>query len=339
MSCLVIGTYTDTGSRGLYQCPLCPSSKAVPAADLDNPSYMLYLQKNKKLYVVSESAEGKITVYDTADDRLSYRGMLAVDSAGLVHIAADSAERYLFTVSYEDARIMMIQLSSGGIPEKITCRIEHRGSSINMERQSRAHAHSVWLTPDQKELCVCDLGIDKIVVYEIDYQNGKLLKSRDRTVCFPGGTGPRHMTFSFDGSRAYVLTELTSQVFVYKWSSDAGFVFLQQVELLQKPDPSSTAAAIRISSDGRFLYTSCRGKDLVVVFAVQNDGFLKKNQSISAHGKYPRDILLSEDDSLLFVACRDTDAVSVFTRNAHTGMLRFSDCIKNIPKPIALQII
>jgi 6-phosphogluconolactonase len=181
--------------------------------------------------------------------------------------------------------------------------------------------------------------MDAVVVYDIDYRNGKLCKRDERCIRFPAGSGPRHLTFNAEGTRAYVLTELSSQIFVFAWSSDTGFTFLQQIDLLEKPDPDSLAAAIRMSSDDRFLYASCRGKDVVAVFAVRKDGRLEKVQSISAHGKHPRDILLSENGDFLFAACRDSDAVFIFSRDSESGLLRFMAPIENVPEPIALQII
>jgi 6-phosphogluconolactonase len=339
MDHLIIGTYTDTESRGLYQCSLLPFGEVNFAAEVDNPSYMWYSTEHKRLYVVSESVPGKITVYDTAEGHLIRLGLFVTNSAGLVHITADCLERYLFVASYEDAGVMMIKLSAEGLPERISYRLNHTGSSVNPARQDRAHAHSVWLTPDEKELCVCDLGMDSVIVYEIDYRNGILFEKSDRTVRFPAGAGPRHMTFNPGGTRAYVLTELTSQVFVYEWSAVTGFTFLQNIDLLAISDPSATAAALRMSSDGRFLYTSCRGADSIVVFSVQEDGCLSKIQAIAVQGKHPRDILLSKKEDILFAACRDTDTVSCFDRNSATGLLRFSTVLENIPEPIALQLI
>ncbi|MCB7112688.1 lactonase family protein, partial [[Eubacterium] rectale] len=52
------------------------------------------------------------------------------------------------------------------------------------------------------------------------------------------------------------------------------------------------AAAIHISADGRFVYTSNRGENTIAVFAVQPDFTVAHVQSISTEGDFPRDFEL-----------------------------------------------
>lgn len=43
----------------------------------------------------------------------------------------------------------------------------HEGSYPNKERQEKPHAHYAGYTPDEKYVVGVDLGIDKIITYEV----------------------------------------------------------------------------------------------------------------------------------------------------------------------------
>ncbi len=339
MEKLVIGTYTDKEGKGIYTCSCQKEEAPILAAEIENPSYLLYSADLKKLYAVSEHGTEKVKSFDIVDNMIVTGQSLYTETEGLVHIVMDSKCRYLFTASYNDACVQMIQLSKTGDPEKLVCCVQHKGSSKNPLRQEKAHAHSVWLTPDEKELCVCDLGCDILVVYAIDYEKGLINEEKEKTVKFPAGAGPRHLTFNPEGNQAYVLTELSSQIYSYFWSAKTGFKLVQVLDLLDEPDSAVTAAAIRISDDGHYLYASCRGNDIIAVLSIADNGLLRMIQTVSTEGRHPRDIKLSPDNDFLLCANKDSDSISVFSRDKQSGLLYYKRKIGPIPNPIALEFI
>jgi len=339
MNDIFAGTYTGGKSRGIYSCSFRDDSPVRLEAELDNPSYLLFLEQERRLYAVSESDAGKVTAYRMEREQLVCDGRLLTDSGGLVHIAADPEHSCVFTASYADARVQMIRLSAAGIPERVLYSVQHTGSGADPERQNTAHAHSVWLTPDSKELCVCDLGTDRVAVYRIDHDTGMLRQRDDRTIFLPAGSGPRHMAFDPTGTYAYVLTELTSEIYAYSWSPERSFTFIQKTALMSRPDPANSAAAIRISADGRFVYATCRGADTIVAFARCEDGSLTNIQTVPSGGGHPRDCILAYGDAMLVCANRDSDNVVFFARDRKTGFLTPVKTVSGIPSPIALQYI
>lgn len=86
-------------------------------------------------------------------------------------------------------------------------------------------------------------------------------------------------------------------------------------------DEFNATAAIRLTSDDRFVYASNRGHNSIVVFESLADGSLKKIQTISSYGDIPRDINLSSDEKILLVANQDTDNITSFQRDKKTGIL------------------
>ncbi|HKL85487.1 MAG TPA: lactonase family protein [Treponemataceae bacterium] len=333
MNRLIIGTYTNNQSKGLYS--VCLNNMTVSlAAEMDDPSYCLFSHQFNKLYVACEGEKGKLSCFNVEKDSLVFQNSIQTNSSGLVHVIMDNSKRYLFSVSYGDAKVLMIRLSSSGDLDKVVDESIHTGSGINKERQERAHAHSIWLTPNGKDVCVCDLGTDEIIVYRINFENEKI----EKKICIklPAGVGPRHLVFHPNGKFMYILSELTSEVFVYSWNSLDEINYVQRVQLLADGDKKSDSAAIRISKDGKFLYTSCRGEDILVVFSITKDGLLERIQSISASGKHPRDFILSEDENCLLCANRDSNNITIFDRSKVDGMLSFRKSIENIPNPISI---
>lgn len=141
-------------------------------------------------------------------------------------------------------------------------------------------------------------------------------------ILFPTGSGPRHGIFHPKDRTLWMVTERSHELYHFNYA-DTRYQLLQQVSILPKDHPeyaASTTAAIRLSPDGRFLYTSTRGADVMSVFALDADG-AHLIQQVPCGGKHPRDFILSDDGRYVLVLCRDSDDLFSFPRDAETGKL------------------
>lgn len=141
-------------------------------------------------------------------------------------------------------------------------------------------------------------------------------------ILFPAGSGPRHGIFHPKDRTLWMVTERSHELYHFNYA-DTRYQLLQQVSILPKDHPeyaASTTAAIRLSPDGRFLYTSTRGADIMSVFALDTDG-AHLIQQVPCGGKHPRDFILSDDGRYVLVLCRDSDDLFSFPRDAETGKL------------------
>lgn len=141
-------------------------------------------------------------------------------------------------------------------------------------------------------------------------------------ILFPAGSGPRHGIFHPKDRTLWMVTERSHELYHFNYA-DTRYQLLQQVSVLPKDHPeyaASTTAAIRLSPDGRFLYTSTRGADIMSVFALDADG-AHLIQQVPCGGKHPRDFILSDDGRYVLVLCRDSDDLFSFPRDAETGKL------------------
>ncbi len=196
--------------------------------------------------------------------------------------------------------------------------IQHTGFGPH-ENQEVPHVHYTDLTPD-KYLVTCDLGTDKVTTYDLIDGKLKEINSYDASP----GSGPRHLVFKNTDKIAYLICELNSTIEVLIYDGLGEFHKLQTISTL--PDDAdkeefNATAAIRMTSDDKFVYASNRGHNSIVVYESLADGTLEKIQTISSFGDIPRDINLSKGEKVLIVANQDTDNVTTYLKDEQTGLL------------------
>ena len=70
--------------------------------------------------------------------------------------------------------------------------VQHKGSRADPRRQKEAHAHSTWFFPSITKLALsCDLGMDKIMLYDVDSVEGTFKPHNPESLSVPPGSGPR----------------------------------------------------------------------------------------------------------------------------------------------------
>ena len=205
-----------------------------------------------------------------------------------------------------------------------TAFVQHEGSSVHPQRQTKPYAHWFRTDPSNKFGLVADLGTDKIVVYKFDAKTGKLTPNDPPATKVAGGMGPRHLVFHPNGKWVYGIAEIANEVMAFNWDGKKGTLTqFQSVKTLADgfTEPS-TAAEIAVREDGKFLYASNRGEDSIVVYAIDaKTGELTLKQRTSSRGKVPRYFTLDPTNKWLIVSNQEGANVSVFSVDAKTGEL------------------
>ena len=99
-------------------------------------------------------------------------------------------------------------------------------------------------------------------------------------------------------------------------------------------------AAIRISSDGRFLYASNRGHNSIAVYAVSENGeAIERIQLISTEGDIPRDFDLDPSEDFIVVANQDSDNLTLYRRNQETGLLEMIQKDVAVPECVCVLFV
>jgi 6-phosphogluconolactonase len=184
-------------------------------------------------------------------------------------------------------------------------------------------------------LYVPDLGIDEIVRYRVDPANATLERVGATEV--GAGAGPRHLTFSPDGSRAFLINELDCSIVLFSRTADGSLYERDRIDTLPaENDIESFTADIHSHPHGRFVYGSNRGHDSIVVLD-QTDDQLSLVEQVDAGGKWPRNFAIDPTGTFLLVEHQHSDSVAVFSINEADGALSKTGTTLEVPSPVCLQ--
>jgi len=297
------------------------------AADISNPSYLALSASGKNLYVVNELNEfdghtaGAVTSFAVEKTSLKMLNQQQSGGKSPCHIALsqNSSGNAVFAVvsNYSSGIITVYPICDDGTLSEVSQEIQLEGSGPDKNRQLSSHAHSFFFAPAYSFGLTCDLGADRIMPYNIE---NNTLVSKPYFSSAPG-SGPRHLTFSPDGNFVYCLNELNSTVDVL--SCKAGILQKMQTisSLPENNTHISTASAIKLSPNARFLYTSNRGYDSIAIFSVNNSGLLKLEAVTPTDGKTPRDFAIDPSGKFLLVCNQNSDNLVVFEIDQKNGTL------------------
>ncbi|ANZ57363.1 6-phosphogluconolactonase [Fructilactobacillus lindneri] len=323
----LIGTYTINDSEGIYQIELDTEKKQLQntllVAKIGSPTYLAE-SKAKKIYAVDRNMEqpelrGGVAVFDGKKiPSLMLQENIETGTSD-AFVAIDEEKQLVFTANYHMGHVSVYSINPDGTLE-LTDRAFAKGEvGPKPEQADGAHPHYANLTPDNR-LIVCDLGIDKVSVYDVSDEGKLSLVSEYEPA---PGYGPRNISFAGNSNKGYLVGELSSEVSVLDYDQKTGSLTLEQ-EISTIPDDwteHNGAAAIKISRDNRFIYVSNRGNDSIAVFKILANGTLERIQIISTEGEFPRDFEFSSDESLLIACNQNSDNATLFERNSETGKL------------------
>lgn len=319
---ILLGTYTKKTSEGVYEIYLDTDKKELLQPKLvvkeDNPTYLSYSQ-SANLYAVTKVADqGGIAAYHEKDKQFTHLNTVTEVGAPPCYVTVDEDRQLVYAANYHKGTITSYQIQTdGGL--KLVDTVQHTGSGPD-ENQQGPHAHYADLTPDHR-LVACDLGTDEVYTYDIA-ASGQLTEVA-RFTATPG-TGPRHIVFHPNRKIAYLFGELASSLVVLSYDESKGtFTELQTLSTIPSDHTGHNGgAAIRISKDGKFVYTSNRGHNSVAVFATSTDGtHAELIQHISTEGDFPRDFALDPTEDFAVAANQNTDNLTLYSRDQTTGKL------------------
>ncbi|WP_161878760.1 lactonase family protein [Alkalibacterium sp. MB6] len=321
---ILLGTYTKKDSKGIYSIQLDTQKKSLDLlkeeAHIGNPTYLDGTDDLSLLFSVAKTEDkGGIASFRKGE----LGNYLAMDTfmeegAPPCYVAYDSDRELVYTANYHTGEVAVFSTNSEG-ELTLVDKVKHSGSSVH-DNQKGPHAHYFDLTPDKDFLVACDLGTDEVITYSLTMDH-KLQPVA--SVKMPAGTGPRHIVFHPQKPYAYVMGELSSEVVVLSYDKDEGrFDSIQTITSIPEDHTGfNGAAAIRMSSDGKFLYASNRGHDSLVVYAIKENGTLELVEYVPTEGKTPRDFNLDPSEQFIVVAHQDTDNLTLFERNKADGTL------------------
>jgi 6-phosphogluconolactonase len=302
--------------------------------EVANPTFLAVVESRSLLYATSEvfgEPEGLVSAYRVDPEsgtlalinRQPTRGSLTaycnVDRQASTVLVAN----YGHETSGEKPRQQVVSFSvldDGGLSPG-SSEFVHTGSGPKLDRQGVPHAHCVVPSLDNRFAIATDLGTDELVTYRINVEAGRLEPSGVAPLRMKPGAGPRHFAFHPGGVIAYVVNELDSTLCRLAYSPASGELrLLETIEALPGKAGAGQPADLQIGADGRFLYASVRGEDVIGIYRLEErTGKIMSASVHSAGGKTPRSFALSPSGRFMLVALQDSDQMVVFSIDPSTG--------------------
>ena len=331
---------SETDQGGIRLCRMERATSApveLALTPLPGATFLCFSRDGKTLYATSNTKEegGSAAAFRCGPDgSLQPLGRVSSGGTSSCYLSCSPDGRFLYSANYSSGSVTEFELAEDGAIVRRIRVIEHKGSCGPVkDRQERPHTHCTVFTPDEKYLCVNDLGMDSILLYSVTPRGLSLPAGEWKA---EPGEGPRHILFDKSGEYAYVVNELASSVTSLRYSDGK----LERIGCWSALPPDCSvktkAAAIRFSPDGRYLFVTNRGFDSIAIFRIVSPGMLELADIVSSRGSSPRDFQFLPGGRIAAAANEFSDLVCLFDYEEGSGKLRYreGEDLTDLPRPL-----
>ena len=323
-----VGSYTKGPDGGISLLKMDEATGKLEnlgvAAAAPNPSFLAVDAKGEFLYAIYENSPGSVAAYriDRTTGKLTLLNKESAKGDGPCHIIVDKARKNVLVSNYGSGSVACLPIKEDGSLAPASSFHQHVGTGPNKERQEAPHAHGAYLSADEKFALVADLGMDRVVVYHFDAAKGLLTKNEPPAGIMAPNSGPRHGTFSPDGSKFYVINEMACSVSALTWNATTGTLKqFQDLPTTLKPVPGNSTAEIFFHPNGNILYGSNRGDNSIVRYSVDKEGKMKFEDTTSTTGPVPRGFAVHPSGKWMIAGVQDANKVVTFAVDPVSGKL------------------
>lgn len=357
---LYVGTFTrpapylkETHGQGIYvydfNADTGELTRISEMQNIDSPSYLTVDHRGRYLYATSEVwlwPEGTLTAFsiDPASGALTYINKQPTLGSINAYASVDRSNRYAMVANYWDGRsAVMFPIRPDGGLDPVCDSLQHVGKGADPGRQDKSHAHCILTDPTNRFVYVADLGIDKIMIYRLDLEKGRLIPNSIPSADLKPGSGPRHLVFHPNGRFMYAIEELSSSITALAVNGETGALTpLQSVPALPEgfDAHASHCSDLQIHPSGKFIYAGNRGHDSLAIYAVDPDtGMMRYVGHQPTGGNTPRNFAIDPTGAFMLVGNQDSDTIVIFRIDQATGTLTPTGHVAEAPTPSCLKLI
>lgn len=339
---MFVGTYTHTGSQGVYLYMFDESTADATMYSVtssSNPSFLARSSDGKMLYAVNQNRDSSATLssFSFDGDALSFIDAIPTGGTSPCHVAVSTRYPLAVTADYDQGTLSVYRLGADGMLLERVQTLTEEGRGPDSTRQEHSHVHSAFFSPDEQQVFVQNLGTDKVTIYNVYEWNGHYRLIKDREIATPAGGGPRHLVFDEAGQNFYLLLEMAGQIAHYQLHGE-DWQLLDTVSI--NADDfigENRAAEIKRSADGKFIYASNRGDaNSIALFSVGQQGRLTRKAVYPTGGEGPRNFNLSPDGKFVLVAHEESNNITIFHRDEESGELSLTDKQIDVASPVCI---
>ncbi len=368
-----VGGYTRHAAKGIYAFRFTPATGDMESLGLIqdslNPSWIAQDSARRFIFAGNEHpAKGQpttgnsVTAYarDAKTGKLTPLNTVSSKGEGPAHLSVDKTGKIVVVANFGSSSVATFPIhADGSLGEAATVIAETgtvAGPAVAKDENGLSptdpHIHCVMITPDNRFVLSCNVGMGKVTAYRLNPKTGALTQSGAPFVGtpMPGKRWrPRHLAIDPSGKFLYIMdssTQVTTAAFdpvkgtikeIQSLPIDAGY----------KPGQQTEGSEVRVDHTGRFVYVSTHAVDttlksvsldgMINVFAVNpRTHKLKQIQTISSGGAQPRTFVLDPSGKFLLVGNENSGNVTEFAVDHKTGRLSpTGKVVTGIPEPSA----
>src|SRR5207248_1253703 len=163
------GTYTGAKSKGIYVARFDSAGGkagvAELAAETPSPSFLAIHPNQKFLFAANEVGEfggkksGAVSAFaiDPSTGALAPLNQQPSGGDGPCHVAVDKTGKSVLVANYGGGSVEALPIKPDGSLDRPTTFIQHRGSSVDKQRQEGPHAHFIATDAANRFALACDL--------------------------------------------------------------------------------------------------------------------------------------------------------------------------------------
>jgi 6-phosphogluconolactonase len=195
-----------------------------------------------------------------------------------------------------------------------------------------------------------DAGLDKVFMFKLDAEKGKLVPNDPPFVALPEKSGPRHMAFNPNTGKAYVCGESASTVMTLRHDRNTGVLTptkIDPVSTLPADTPAdvrkrnSTAEVVVHPAKG-YVFVSNRGHDSIATFKVTVEE-TKAGPHLTGVGenaiKTPRNFNVDPTGKWILVANQDGGTVRVIEWSNEQGNGKMTGRKVEVKNPVCVKFV
>jgi 6-phosphogluconolactonase len=318
---LWLGRYTTSDNLGLSRCTLVNDTgqfeQTYSCTEIQNPSYICTSSSNT--YCVSELSKHDAASLHRLDESGNEQQTVPLGGDYPCHVSLSHNKRWLAIAHYGTATFEIFSVQPSGEIGVRAFYWQNVGSSVNQSRQEAAHGHQIVFAPENTVVTV-DLGIDALHFYTLDDTGDTPALDLQQTLEMPLGSGPRHVVFTHNGLKGYVVCELTEQLCVIEKTLEGYWQVIHVLDAFPEHEENGQAAgAIKLSPDEKFVYLSGRAQSVISWFDITSSQTPQYRGYVSSGGDFPRDFEITPDGQWMVISNQHSHNVVSLKMNLLTG--------------------
>jgi 6-phosphogluconolactonase len=300
---------------------------------LRNPTFMAIHPTLRLLYAAEretttwgpvEAMAGKITLFAIgADGRLTSQDSLPT-GAGATYISVHPGGRFLFTAMPAPYCLGVYPLGEDGHVQPASGLVQLQGRGVNTITLERPFPHSIRPDATGRRVFACDMGLDRLMVFDLDEHLGRLEPSPHPYAQLSSGAGPRHLWAHANNRWVYIVNEIDSSVSAFRYDAETSAMRIISTTSTRPDgfDGHNSGAQIVVHPSGKFVYSSNRGHNSIACFQIDQDtGHPRLLELVPTQGQTPRNFNIDPTGEFLVAANVGSSNLASFRVDQATGRL------------------